>query len=182
METRLLLWIHQFASPALDEAFRVSHQLGTLWFCTALVMVAIVWLLARGRKDAALLLLGLGLSTLFLQHGLKLMVGRPRPELWPRLLAAHEAAFPSGHALAAATFYPALAWLLSEGRPGRRWALLTFAVLVASFVGIGRLYLGVHWPTDVLAGWLLGATQTTFGLRWLERRPRSHGQTGPGRE
>lgn len=172
MEARLLLWIHLSASPALDAAFRLSHQLGTVEFCAALVVVAAVWQLTRGRGDAALLLLVLGLSTLLLQLGIKAMVGRARPELWPRLLAARGGAFPSGHALAAATLYPALAWLLSEGRPARRRALLTLAGLLACFVGLGRLYLGVHWPTDVLAGWLLGAAQTTLGLRWLDQRPR----------
>jgi undecaprenyl-diphosphatase len=170
MEARLLLWIHQFASPLLDAAFRVSHHLGTLSFCAMLVIAAVAWQLARGRRDAALLLLGLGLSTLFLQHGLKLVVDRPRPELWPRLLSARGAAFPSGHALAAATIYPLLAWLLSEGQRRWRGVLLAGAVLVATYIGIGRLYLGVHWPTDVLAGWLLGATQTALGLRWLELR------------
>ncbi len=170
MESRILLWIHDFANPALDSAFRVSHHMGTVQFCAALVVAGMVWQLRQRRPGAARLLLVLGLSTFLLQHGLKLMVDRPRPELWPRLLPAQGAAFPSGHALAAATFYPALAWLLSEGRPGGRRILMGVAVLVALYVGVGRLYLGVHWPTDVLAGWLLGAVQTTLGLWWLEER------------
>ena len=125
-------------------------------------------------------MLALGLSTFFLQYGLKLLVDRARPELWPRLLAVGSAAFPSGHALAAATFYPALAWLLSEGRPGGRRVLMGLAVLIALYVGVGRLYLGVHWPTDVLGGWLLGATQTALGLRWLQWRRRPEQASGGG--
>ncbi len=170
METRLLLWIHRFQSPAFDVVFRFSHHLGTVQFCAALVIVTAVWQFRRGRRDAAWLMLTLGLSTFFLQDGLKMIVNRPRPELWTRLVVATAAAFPSGHALASATFYPALAWLLSEGRRSRRWILLVLAGLVALYVGFGRLYLGVHWPTDVLAGWMLGVAQTTLGLWWLERR------------
>lgn len=172
MESRILLWIHHFANPTLDSAFRVSHHMGTVQFCAALVVVGMLWQLRRRRPDAALLLLVLGLSTFLLQHGLKLMVDRPRPELWPRLLPASAAAFPSGHALAAATFYPALAWLFSAGHPRRRRVLLAVAVLISFYVGVGRLYLGVHWPTDVFGGWLLGVIQTALGLWWLEQRER----------
>ncbi|HET7292351.1 MAG TPA: phosphatase PAP2 family protein [Vicinamibacteria bacterium] len=170
MEERLLLWIHEHSSPALDVAFFVSHAMGTLPFCAILVVTAALWHRRRGEREAAWRWLALGAATFVLQEGIKAIVARPRPELWPSLLPSSGAAFPSGHALAAATFYPLLAWSLSRARPRLAPWLWAAAVLLAVFVGVGRLYLGVHWPTDVAAGWTLGAAQTAVALAWKGRR------------
>lgn len=170
MEARLLLAIHSYASPFLDSLFVLSHELATVRACTVLVLGAIVFHLVRGERRLALLWLVAGLSTFALQSGLKAVFDRPRPELWPRLLPApRDASFPSGHALASATFYPLAALLVARRRPSwRAVAWLTGAAL-ALVIGFGRLYLGVHWPTDVLAGWSLGALQVLVGALWLRR-------------
>ena len=170
MEARVLLWIHGLASPVLDSVFYVSHIVGGLHFCAALVVAAGLWHLLRGERRLALAWLVLGLSTLALQGTLKPIFGRPRPELWPWFVHPTGLAFPSGHALASATFYPFLGWVVSVRRraPLRLWWLPGIAV--ALFVGGGRLYLGVHWPSDVLAGWALGAAQTGLAIWWLGRK------------
>jgi undecaprenyl-diphosphatase len=167
METAILVWIHGWSGPFLDAAFRVSHELGNLPFCSLIVGLACLWHLARGERGEALLWLVLGLSTFALFEGLKVLVLRPRPHLWPPLVTQTGYAFPSGHALAAATFYPLLAVEVSRRRPAARPWAWTLALGLAFFVGLGRLYLGVHWPTDVLAGWALGAGQTALGLHLL---------------
>ena len=165
IEARLLLAIHAHGGAALDGLFRVSHQLGTLPFCAVLVLGAMAWSLRHDQRREAWLWLGAGVSTYVVQEGLKHLVARPRPALWPALVLQSGFAFPSGHAFAAATFYPLLAWTWARARPREARAAWGTAVLLALFIGFGRLYLGVHWPTDVLAGWALGAAQTAVVVR-----------------
>ncbi len=170
MEEEILLWIHSWAGPVPDAAFRLCHELGNLPFCAVVVALACLWHLGHGERAEALLWLVLGLTTLGLQEGLKAIVVRPRPHLWPWLIPQSGYAFPSGHALAGATFYPLLARDVSCRWPRARALAWTLAITLAFFIGFGRLYLGVHWPSDVLAGWALGAAQTALGRGFRERR------------
>ena len=172
METRLLLGLHAHASPWLDQLFVLSHELGTLRACAVLVLGAVAFHLVRGERRLALLWLLVGLSTFALQSGLKAAFDRPRPALWPRLLSSpRDPSFPSGHAVAAATFYPLAALLVGRRRPAWRRAAWATAVGLALWIGLGRLYLGVHWPSDVLGGWAVGALQVAVAARWLGRAP-----------
>ncbi|HKC11745.1 MAG TPA: phosphatase PAP2 family protein [Vicinamibacteria bacterium] len=170
MEGDILLWVHGWAGPLPDAAFWLSSQLADLRFCVVLVGLACLWHLWRGERTESLLWLVLGLTTLGLEEGLKLLMARPRPHLWVAQIQQSGFAFPSGHALASATFYPLLARDVASGWPRARLLAWGLAVGLALFIGVGRLYLGVHWPSDVLAGWALGAGQTALGLRLLERR------------
>jgi len=112
-----------------------------------------------------------GAAVALIQAGLKELAQRPRPELWPRLIVEGSFSFPSGHAMASAAFYALLARDVAVHRPEWRRQAYTAGALLALFVGFGRLYLGVHWPTDVLAGWTLGLTQTLVAARVLAERP-----------
>lgn len=169
MERQILLAIHEFAGPTADHVFLLSHQLGTVPCCLVLVLAAAaICTYAKDRRQA-LVWLALGVSTFVLQAGLKDLVMRPRPDLWTGPITMTSYAFPSGHALAAATFYPLIAHGLAKPFPAARWAAYTCAIMLALFVGFGRLYLGVHWPTDVIAGWALGAAQTVLALRLTRR-------------
>jgi undecaprenyl-diphosphatase len=166
LEAKFLLWIHSHAHPALDVLFRISHEMGTLGFGTALVVIPILVALLLKKPNEALLWAALGISTYLLQAGLKVAIARPRPELWIGPIALSSYAFPSGHALSAATFYPLLAWAAATRWPERKRIAYAIGVTVAFYVGFGRLYLGVHWPSDVIAGWTIGAAQTCLGV-WL---------------
>jgi len=172
LEAGLLLWIHAQANPVLDAAAIVSHVLGTLWFCAPLVVSMAVLHAWRGERTWAWVWLALGSSTFILQECLKQLAGRTRPDLWPRLVSENSFSFPSGHALASATLYPLLAWHLAR-HVRNPWLPWLIGLGLPLFIGGGRLYLGVHWPTDVLAGWTLGAAQFWLATEWLERgRPR----------
>jgi undecaprenyl-diphosphatase len=172
LDREILVWINHHSSPFLDQLFFRSHLMGALPFCAALVVAVAGWHLRRHEPRPALVWVGLGLSTYVVQVTIKAIVDRARPQLWDRLILTGSSSFPSGHALGAATFYPMLAWSLSRFAPRFRVLWWVMGVGLAFFVGFGRLYLGVHWPSDVLAGWLIGAGQTIMGLTWLSRRER----------
>jgi undecaprenyl-diphosphatase len=89
----------------------------------------------------------------------KRLIGRPRPSLVPHLDLALSSSFPSGHALMSPVVYLTLAMTLT-GKPGSgpdRALILAGAVMLCAAIGISRVFLGVHWPSDVLGGWSLGA-------------------------
>ena len=169
MEERWLWWLRGLASPALDAFFGASHYAGTMECCVALVLGLALWHRRRGELARCRVWLWLGLAVYFEQAGLKLLFERARPELWLDgrwSVSPGSFSFPSGHALAAATFFPLLAISLTSACPARRWLWWPGAALLVVWVGVGRLYLGVHWPSDVAAGWSLGLAQVALASRW----------------
>ena len=170
MEARLLLGIHSHASPFFDSLFLLSHELVRPVTCVLIVCGAMALHLWRGERRLALLWLVVGLTTGAIEYGLKPSVGRVRPELWPRPgFEQRGFSFPSGHAVASATFYPLMALLVARRRPSWRASAWLMGVAFALYIGFGRLYLGVHWPSDVLAGWTLGGLQVALAALWLRR-------------
>jgi undecaprenyl-diphosphatase len=129
-----------------------------------LLLAAAVWLVVRRENRQALWLVLAGAVGWVLQAAAKLLVGRQRPR-WPDPVdSASFPAFPSGHATTAALVCGALLWLLLLRRPARSfWCVAACAVAFVSVAGVGftRVYLGVHWPSDVLGGWLLAAAVLT---------------------
>jgi membrane-associated phospholipid phosphatase len=179
VEADLLLWIHARGSPALDAVARFSWTLGAMRFCAPAVLLLVGWHLARRERREALAWLAVGVAAALVPEVVKAVVARPRPTLWPWLLPTAGYAFPSGHAVAGAALYPLLGWLALRGRGlGRAGYALGLAVGV--FIGVGRLYVGVHWPSDVLGGWALGAALSLGAVRWLGG-PRRQTTRPPGR-
>jgi undecaprenyl-diphosphatase len=132
----------------------------------ALLACALLLALRRGR-DAALLA-GATATGILAMSLVKALVGRARPDLAWRLIAADHASFPSGHAMGSMITYPLLGMVLGHmiGRWGTR-ACTALGVLIALLVGTTRILLGVHWASDVIAGWSLGAAWAlaTLALR-----------------
>jgi undecaprenyl-diphosphatase len=137
--------------------FTALGSAGVLVFLTLSVVGYLILL----RRYALALLVVVAISGgLLLSLPLKAALDRQRPDLVPALTEAQFASFPSGHSMAAAATYLTLGALLARVQPRRRLRVyfLTLAILVTMLVGVSRIYLGVHWPTDVLAGWTAGAT------------------------
>jgi membrane-associated phospholipid phosphatase len=169
VEATILLWIHSLATPALDQVFLFSNLFGLFPVCAVVVTAIVVWHLLRREWGGALTWAVIGVATLAFPEIIKRLVARPRPELWETLVHASGYSFPSGHAVASATFYPLLGWDVFRGRRTASRAAFAAGALFAIYVGFGRLYLGVHWPTDVLAGWVLGFAQSGLVIAWLTR-------------
>ena len=137
----------------------------------ALAALAVVGFLALDRKYAAMILVVAAVGGGWaLGSVLKAAFDRPRPDLVPHLMLAYFSSFPSGHSMMSAVVYGTLGSLLSSLVTRRRlkFYFLSLAATVAGLVGISRVYLGVHYPTDVLAGWSAGLAWAT--LCWLVGR------------
>ncbi|WP_338932675.1 phosphatase PAP2 family protein [Streptomyces netropsis] len=137
----------------------LSDWLWDPWTMRAALAVAALWLLWRRQRLLALWIVVTSALGTALQQGLKAAVGRNRPH-WPDPLATpHYQAFPSGHALTATVACGLLVWLLWLHGVERRRVRAALVVSVVSVLGVGftRVYLGVHWLSDVVGGALLGA-------------------------
>ena len=144
----VLQGLHRAATPALDRLavfFTIVGNTGPMIAAGVLTTAALVYL--RRRREAWLFALGVGGSMLLTQV-IKHVATRPRPALWVSLRPEHTFSFPSGHAMDTGALAAALFFVLPRHR--RLWAL---APLFALSVGWARMYLGVHFPSDVLAGW-----------------------------
>lgn len=154
---------HRWAvdEPGLTHAFRVlTDWVWDPWTMRLVTAVVVVWLVWRrsARWTALWLAVTVAVGSL-VQQSLKAAIDRPRP-VWPDPVdSAHYAAFPSGHAMTATVVCGLLLWLLHRHGTGRALWRTALTVAVVSVVGVGltRVWLGVHWPSDVLGGWLLGA-------------------------
>jgi undecaprenyl-diphosphatase len=126
----------------------------------SLVTATIAGFLLVIRRPGAATLVGASIiGGMLLSTWLKDSFDRPRPELVPHIVVATSASFPSGHAMLSAVTYLTLAGLLmriQSGWPAKAY-VLSMAVLLTVSIGASRVYLGVHWPTDVVAGWCVGA-------------------------
>ncbi len=159
----------------LEEMGRDASALGGVAVLGLMTLIVAGYLALQRHFSTMVFLLaavggGLGLSTVA-----KRFFDRPRPDLVPYDSLVFTASFPSGHSMMAAVTYLTLAALLARITPRAvvKLYFLTVAVLLTAAVGISRVYLGVHWPSDVLAGWAAGAAWALLCLgvaRWLERR------------
>jgi membrane-associated phospholipid phosphatase len=147
----LLRYAYSLASPGADRFFAIVTRLGYEWFVVpfdVLLVLALAW---KGRMREGLFAgIALGGSAL-LNMAAKQWYARERPDLWLSLLPEHSYSFPSGHAMGSMT----LAWvaMLLAWRTRWRWPVVLLAGPFAALVGISRVYLGVHYPSDILAGW-----------------------------
>ena len=151
----------------LEIIFRDVTSLGGATVLTLMTIVVTGFLLVQSKRAAAVFVLASVTGGAVLSTILKFAIARPRPDLVPHLVDAHTASFPSGHAMLSAVVYLTLGGLLSRVEGPRRLKIyvLSVAVILTFVIGISRVYLGVHWPTDVLAGWCAGAAWATLCWR-----------------
>ena len=167
IDTTILLWIHQFATPWLDQVVLGVTHLGNPSVMVPLGCIGLSLCLWQRRwHTAAIFALNCG-GGVVMSYGLKLVFGKPRPQLWPQLITETSYSFPSGHAIGSMVLYGFSAYLLAQRFPQQRWFIYGLAGALIAGIGGSRLYLGVHWPTDVIGGYILGFlwVRLCIGLR-----------------
>jgi undecaprenyl-diphosphatase len=143
----------------IQEAARDVTALGGFTVLALVSLVATVILLIHGRRLQALVFLATVTLSQLASEVLKIWIDRPRPAIVAHLDLVYSSSFPSGHAMMTPAVYLTLAGILAAGvhRRSEKVLLLGGAALLTIAVGVSRVYLGVHWPTDVVGGWTLGA-------------------------
>jgi len=154
-ERALMLWIDRGVPVAFDWL-----MLGLPWLGTNLTLLPIIALVSfwlwrkKGRGELALQLIIVSLGSLIVNAALKDAFGRPRPDLWEHRGQYAWSSYPSGHAIVCVSVFFTIALMLFRER-GWRWPFAAATTLMV-VVLYSRLYLGVHWPTDVVGGVLIG--------------------------
>jgi undecaprenyl-diphosphatase len=162
-------------SPVVEEAARDVTALGGVTVLTFLTTVIGGYLILDGKRRLAFFVWGSVLAGMLAGSALKYAFDRPRPDLVPHGVYVVHSSFPSGHSMLSAVTYLTLGALLarSDSRKRMKAYFMLVATMVTLAVGVTRVYLGVHWPTDVLAGWTAGATWALLcwtAADWLQRR------------
>jgi undecaprenyl-diphosphatase len=171
----VLLWIDAHSPEWLDGPMLLATTLGYYWVVVPLLAVSVLVFYLRGWRLSAVLLLVSTVGSFMLTTVLKAVFERSRPELIDSGYTATFYSFPSGHATVAAGFYGALTLILAYRLRGyARWIVVALGVALVLLIGFSRLYLGVHYPTDVLAGFLAAPLWLVFVggvyVAWLSIR------------
>jgi undecaprenyl-diphosphatase len=170
-----LLWVHTHSPEWLEGPMRLVTALGYYWVVLPLLAAAVLAFYLKGWRLSATLLLVSTVGGFLLTTFLKGVFERARPELFDSGYTASFYSFPSGHAALAVGFYGTLTLILAYRLRGfARWAVAGVGVLLVLLIGYSRLYLGVHYPTDVLAGYLAAPLWLIFVgavyVAWLSVR------------
>ncbi len=171
-------------SHAVESAVRDVTALGSVTVIVFLTLTTVgFFLLSRRPRMAAYVVAAVG-GGMALSYGLKFLYDRTRPDLLPPEVLPGDPSFPSGHAAAATIVYLTLAVVLARSLPRHEMKVYVVGLgaLLALAVGVSRVYLGVHWPTDVLAGWTIGAAWALLcwqAERMLQRRGLVEGEAAP---
>jgi undecaprenyl-diphosphatase len=149
--------VRRTASPAADTLARAATLLASGRVTLAVTVAAAAVALAFRARRTAAVLAAAWLASVLGAQALKALFGRARPSFPYTLAALPSPAFPSGHAMNAVIVWGLLAVVVTRRFPAARRPALAAAGLLAIAAGLSRVYLGVHWPTDVLGGWAAGA-------------------------
>lgn len=174
------------AGPAgplwVQEMARDLTSLGSVTVLGLLSFVVVAYLFLTRSRGAGFLVLVAVLGGLALNSFLKIQFARPRPDVFVPAAKVFTASFPSGHAAFSAITYMTLAALLARVTTSRRlrYYFVTVAVTLTFMIGVSRVYLGVHYPTDVLAGWCIGSAWALLCWAVMTRLQQKHLIERPG--
>ena len=152
-------WVHGFATPTLTKVMRGLSWIGSPFVLTPAVALAAGLLWWRGLKDDAVLVAAAALGGVALDEVMKLHFKRLRPEVPWAFVHEHSFSFPSGHSVLAIVMYGVIVYKTQDKLRSKwaRAALMVGAFLMVVGIGVSRVYLGVHYPSDVAGGYFVGA-------------------------
>lgn len=162
-------WITTLQFPGVHGFMKVANTLGSGPMIMGLTIVAIIWRWRRGDRDAVIIITVLAIVVQVLDAILKVGVHRVRPEPLHAYTKLYLASFPSGHAMNAVATYGFVAILLTREWPRLRVALFAIVAIICVMIGIARVYLQLHWATDVLGGYCVGLLLLAVAVFWLDR-------------
>lgn len=181
-DERVLLALRAAGDPAdpigprwFEEMMRDFTAIGGTGVLVLMVLAVAGFLTLTGKGHAALAIIVAVSGGTLLSQTMKWAYARPRPELVPHGAEVYTASFPSGHAMMSAIVYLTLGAMLARTQSSQtvKAYIIGVAIFLTVLVGTSRVYLGVHWPTDVLAGWALGALwaiASWLAMLWLQSR------------
>lgn len=163
-------WIGAHQTPMLQQASLEVTSLGTATVVTMIVLIAGMFLWLNKHKHSALLLIIATVGGMVLNNLLKIGFSRPRPQIFKWGTYADSYSFPSGHAMSAIIVYGTVAYLAArlQQRAASRFATLSFAAIIITLICASRMYLGVHYPSDIAAGLVIGLAWAGFCMAVLE--------------
>ena len=172
-DKEILLTLRELHTPVLDKVMLGFTFLGEPVILLIMCLVIGTWLLTRGQRSQATILIIAAGGAVALNTLLKVLFGRARPMLWERVVDVGQYSFPSGHAMISMVIFGTIGYLLSSKFPLWRIGIISLTILLVTGIGLSRLYLGVHWPTDIVAGYAAGLVwliTCIFSLQvWQER-------------
>ena len=177
IDSRLILLLREpgdlndpIGSRQIEEAVRDVTALGGTTLVIVVTVVSVLAFVFHKKRIHGLVMAGAVLAAWASSQATKAFFGRPRPDLVPHDVYVYSGSFPSGHSTMSTAAFLTLAMLVASLETKRRSKALAYALAAAVIVGVGfsRVYLGVHWPSDVLAGWCLGSAWALAG--WLALR------------
>lgn len=149
----------------LEDSVRDITALGSPAVLGFFVLITAIFLILLGKRRLSIFMLAATIGGTFAVTVLKEAFGRPRPQLMPDGVFVYTASFPSGHAMVSAVVYLTLGALIARLAPRilLKLYIMTVAVILTGMIGFSRVYLGAHWPSDVLAGWAVGSAWALCG-------------------
>lgn len=160
----ILLAVHSSAQPQLDRIASVLTQFGVFWGVFPVTLLLMLLLLKRSQWQALSYVVMTSVGSIVINRTAKVLLHRVRPHLWTSPAPEMDYGFPSGHAMASMTLVAMLVILSWSSR--WRWLVLITGTGFVVAIGWTRLYLGVHYPSDILAGWM-AALSWTLGVSLL---------------
>lgn len=153
LDNSILYTINSWSTPFWNQFFLIATQFGDVPAVVGIMGVTLAILIARRRYHKAIVVAAAVGGIAALSLVLKVVFGRPRPDLWEQLISISSYAFPSAHAMVSAILAACLIYLSWKTRYVGIVAI--FATVYALVIAFSRLYLGVHYPTDIIGGWIL---------------------------
>jgi membrane-associated phospholipid phosphatase len=153
-DNTILLWIYSHATPFYNRVFLIITTIGNLSVIVPITLLIVGGLLYKEQSKKAFIVFTSVAGAICANIILKLLFQRERPDLWHSIITETTYSFPSGHALISTALI--LSIVAITWRTRARWPVLVVGSIFIALIGISRLYLGVHYPSDVIAGWSIG--------------------------
>lgn len=172
LDKRIELGIHRANSIPADLLAATASFIGSNLVLIPLVIGLVVLCVVRGHRFAAVVLAFDTIAVMSLDQYLKTVFARPRPELFSKIPLPTDYSFPSGHSMSAVGVWGVIAAVLILLYPAWRRSVTVGACIMIPVIGLSRIYFGVHWPFDVLGGFLGGTPPLLVSVHLIHRRKR----------